>query len=1138
MKKNFTLICLLSFSLTAHTQLTNIKLGYQEFPTTITGHASDSIGNMYYSGTFKGQLKAGGQILENGQGLQDIFLVKTNASGKVLYAKTFGSENDDSAPSDGLCYANNNLYLITSIIEDISFQSIAISPYQIASSNITTSCVINADTAGNVKWVNKTNLMVSKIYASNNIIHVFGTAAPYRGSVEYNGRRLYDSSGYTYTVHLMLDSSGSIINHKSITPRTTDQGMQNVVYIATYSDGKLCILLGPRGDQSFQFGQKTIALPNIIQNYFVLVKTDTAYANVSAKVLNNNSVNFLSTAGRSQFPMALSKQDSMYIVLTTDVSTPLSYDGLNVTTYRRNACIVLDSALNAARVIDLGSSYVGTNYNNTSRRRLFFRSMASLNNILLFTGVYAGVNESSINGIFNNEVNFSVLPNLSATVDNNGSSKSFAAKTALDFTNGSFNWIGDHTPHETSNLDQLFFHTVNDTLMAFSFSVDNVWNPWIINQNLQVRSGAMVKNADLADVSKYVEYLPDGSRIILGYANGRTALDSVGANLKSNRRRSDVFITRITSAGEVKWYKRFYCTLPNPIPKRLMIKDNKAFFLINYFGSINESNFLQINEKAYDMNASSSVLASVDTSGNITVINLENDQYKLAPLSDFNFFTNGDIGLLTSTVYNGSVTFGAFPPGAGSYVLRINKGANTIAAAKKIIVAADFYFDHIEIGNDDRICLSARLNGAGSVQNQFATLRIHNGTAFMDSVVVENNVVGQDLGGLGILSMTWNKLNWYKRTSGLNGFGLSGDFCRTFIMSDKILFTGNAASFKNERSAFYWDKQLVIPAMDFDKNYLFRLDTSGNMEMYKSVAGFSANAAKRRDNGTLILTGTVIDATSVDTFTVGYDGGVTDAVGIIYDSTLLARGVFRLATPYYERMQDMDIYKDSLVSFAYAAQTEPALKDYKFARLSNDIATGKQSGIIVTDYTEDAFLSSQVLKPNIALPLQLLSFNARLDNNTVSIDWKMASEDIKQCIVERSYNGDAFKNIDIKNTFNNASMVTYKTLDELKDYGQYYYRLKMISVDGSISYSTIIRVLYTAKKGSVYYDNNSRQLHILQSTNISYLYTIFDAGGKTILAAKRTTGSKIINFSTRPNGMYIIQITEEGTTSQSYKFIK
>jgi hypothetical protein len=575
LKKNLALYFLLTCSLVSNSQVNDLQIGHEEFPTTITSHAADSAGNMYYAGNYKGELKIEELVLQNGAGLEDIFLIKKDAFGQTVFSKSFGSAHSELSVRDGLAYYDGNLYMIAHITDAVNFQSFAVTPYP-GTVNAPLSCIVNFDTAGNVKWVNKTSLILNKIYSDGNIIHIIGSN--YSGAVKFNDTTLYNNTASASLVHLMLDLSGNLISYKLIEPRKSEsfQNIQNY-FLAPFSDGRICMLLEVSGDSSFSLNNNTIPLPGTFNNYFVLVKTDTSYSDVEYKVLNPPGLNFANTNGPG-LTIHLSKQDSLYLILTeNNYSANVEYDGLSIAVYKKNVLVVLDSSLQAKRAVDLGDPFAG-NVNGQQNIRVLYKTINTTANELIISGTYYGLNESPAAGTALNNQDVSLIPNVTITIDANGASKSFIAKASLEFSNGAIIWLGDHSEYEDRQLNFHFSHLVNDSLLVLALHQDNVWNPRILNVKTNALSGAMRPNADRADNITFVEYLGDGSRIIMGVARGRTALDTATTGIKSNQSRGDAFLARITTQGEVKWYKRFYSSLLAANPQKLAVKNNLGLF--------------------------------------------------------------------------------------------------------------------------------------------------------------------------------------------------------------------------------------------------------------------------------------------------------------------------------------------------------------------------------------------------------------------------------------------------------------------------------------------------------------------------------------------------------------------------------
>jgi hypothetical protein len=118
----------------------------------------------------------------------------------------------------------------------------------------------------------------------------------------------------------------------------------------------------------------------------------------------------------------------------------------------------------------------------------------------------------------------------------------------------------------------------------------------------------------------------------------------------------------------------------------------------------------------------------------------------------------------------------------------------------------------------------------------------------------------------------------------------------------------------------------------------------------------------------------------------------------------------------------------------------------------------------VRDYTENSFEISgengfslfAAYDANTVLPVSLLYFNTEKNINNVVINWKASSEiNHSKYEVERSYNGMNFTSIQ---TILPADNKQYSAEDHdilVKQAGKIYYRLKMISKMGVITYSAI-----------------------------------------------------------------------------------
>lgn len=95
-----------------------------------------------------------------------------------------------------------------------------------------------------------------------------------------------------------------------------------------------------------------------------------------------------------------------------------------------------------------------------------------------------------------------------------------------------------------------------------------------------------------------------------------------------------------------------------------------------------------------------------------------------------------------------------------------------------------------------------------------------------------------------------------------------------------------------------------------------------------------------------------------------------------------------------------------------------------------------------------------------AVPVELISFNAVLENGNVRLNWYTASEINNAGFkIERSQDGANYEEIFFigsNGTITNRNVYSY--LDESVSSGVYYYRLKQVNFDGSFEYLNVIAV--------------------------------------------------------------------------------
>jgi hypothetical protein len=186
----------------------------------------------------------------------------------------------------------------------------------------------------------------------------------------------------------------------------------------------------------------------------------------------------------------------------------------------------------------------------------------------------------------------------------------------------------------------------------------------------------------------------------------------------------------------------------------------------------------------------------------------------------------------------------------------------------------------------------------------------------------------------------------------------------------------------------------------------------------------------------------------------------------------------------------------------------------------------------------------------VALPLTLTSFNGALNNNSVQLNWSSAQEEnLDKYIVEKSTDAINWQTLStVKAAGNSNSAREYNIVDPNAAQINYY-RLKQVDINGSFTYSQIIRIRSNAKEktGILLYPNpvisdatvtinseNKQAAHIKLynqfGIQLNHLQRQLIAGSNNI---------PIPGLHTLPAGSYIIVVEDEkfnrtGTT----QFIK
>ena len=898
-------------------QIVSTELGYQEFTTTISSSAIDEFGNLYYIGSFKGELKVNNQVIATGQGNTDFYVIKMNPAGTILWHKTYG--NQESQIGRAIHYLNGALYISYFSFDTLQFGSTLLTPYN-TNSGVNGLSKLNASN-GNVMWTRRTNLSFS-FFGLDADLRLAGASATF---IRWDNQLLFDSTGTVRNVFLRLDTaSGNIRSSHQITAPGGSLTLQSIEQI---SPSRIFLCVRTNTASSLLFNNQTITLPSN-GGQLLFIKTDTNFVNTTFRLMNpGGTVPFQLGFTRTNLAFS-SARDSIYLIANSNSSADnifYSLDGYNLSLFRRNALIVLDTQFITRRANLISAHPTATN-------SIQYRSIAFRGNDLFLFGQVAGNNQAPpLISIPQNVITLNFLPGLTDTFNIEGPSRSFVLKTNSTFSNTRIKWLGAHTPYETAllNINQI---SAGSNLITFGHANDNVWNPWVIDTTLQIVRGQMRANADREETTQAVEYLSDGSLFIAGTGHGKTQLDTSyqGIGLGPNRR--DLFMLCRSPNGSILWYKRLFSSFSSANINRIQVQNDKIYILVNLFQPTNSfaSNYIKLDTSTIITTQSTQadlrLLITVQRNGASKMILLD-DNLPSGKVNSIDIFPNGDIAAVTTMASRGlQVGNLQFPSNTGFYFLRLDSNGiiknalkiyrNTNPSVGSLPLQSSF----IRVNPSDNTLIAGGLYSMLSGQGTHLYL-VHNGSNIIDTIYTPNYypISTEQVRYSMLIKTNLQSILWKSILS--PGVGLGGPQSFAQIGSNSYF------TYSKSQNGALQANGLTILSDTSQISGILSLNGQGQFRVAKNwktpTSNNPFNAMRLKSIGnSLYVSGTLNRSTTFDTIAVSVSG-FPDALTIKYDTSLIAKQSFRLATPYSESMYDIAIFQDTLYAFAYTAQQTP-----------------------------------------------------------------------------------------------------------------------------------------------------------------------------------------------------------------------
>ena len=188
-------------------------------------------------------------------------------------------------------------------------------------------------------------------------------------------------------------------------------------------------------------------------------------------------------------------------------------------------------------------------------------------------------------------------------------------------------------------------------------------------------------------------------------------------------------------------------------------------------------------------------------------------------------------------------------------------------------------------------------------------------------------------------------------------------------------------------------------------------------------------------------------------------------------------------------------------------------------------------------------------KSSAVLPLTLLEFSGKLQNNDVLLSWKTENElNTREFIVERSIDGTAYAGAGTVAAANTAGTHEYSFTDPaIQTHGAsvIYYRLLQKDIDGKFTYSKVISVsLENAANNVKLYPNpvgNQLNVQINSSGSGRVGWRIINMSGVTVMSGQRTIvgGNNIVGVDVTKlsKGVYLLSVQGD-VINKRIQFVK
>lgn len=277
---------------------------------------------------------------------------------------------------------------------------------------------------------------------------------------------------------------------------------------------------------------------------------------------------------------------------------------------------------------------------------------------------------------------------------------------------------------------------------------------------------------------------------------------------------------------------------------------------------------------------------------------------------------------------------------------------------------------------------------------------------------------------------------------------------------------------------------------------------------------------------------------------------------------------------YFTRTSPAPVVSSMIVNLSDPAPGDQSVFDTRIAKINSSILTHRLgrfqvsgftgttvadanlqwkttgTGVLTAIYTlanASPFTSTAVeLSTEIALPLELVDFQVRANQRAIDLFWETKTEtDFDGFEIQRSENnGQNFEKIGFQKGKGGFETANYGFADlDVRPGVDYFYRLKMIDLDGQFSFSKIktARIGDGQKGAKIYPSPASEKLTVEFGDLQPERLEVFDISGKLMISTvdfEKTGGE--IDISALPNGPYFLRFISKtsGKAPVDFRFLK